>query len=85
LNASSFLINNVGNPAEIDGRVTAAVVQKYLTVIDLTSANVAESTDQLLMLPALVERLKGISHALSSLGTSDKQAQSPAVLELYAW
>jgi mediator of RNA polymerase II transcription subunit 12 len=85
LNASSFLINNVGTPAENDGRVTAAVVQKYLTVIDLTSAKVAESTDQLLMLPALVERLKGISQALTSLGTSHKQAQSPAVLELYAW
>lgn len=65
--------------------MTAAVVQKYLTVIDLTSAKVAESTDQLLMLPALVERLKGISQALTSLSTSHKQAQSPAVLELYAW
>ncbi|KAF2034408.1 mediator of RNA polymerase II transcription subunit 12 [Setomelanomma holmii] len=85
LDASSFLINTADMQADKHGKVSAALVQKYLTVIGLTSGKNTETTNQSLMLPALVERLKGMSVALSSFSTPEKQTQLPSVLGLYAW
>lgn len=65
------------------------MVQKYLTVIDLTSSeDVTNTTDQPPILTALVDRLKGISHAFNScaaLNTTADTKQKPSVLELYTW
>jgi mediator of RNA polymerase II transcription subunit 12 len=74
LNASSFLCSVKGE--EID-KVSPAVVQKYLTVIDLTSSKRADTTEQTALLQALIERFKGISQALEDNRLS--------VLEIYAW
>jgi mediator of RNA polymerase II transcription subunit 12 len=64
------------------------MVQKYLAIIDLTGGKRTESTDQSIMLSALIERVKGISQALNghnSRGTQPDQASNLSVLELYAW
>ena len=68
--------------------MSPAVVQKYLTIVDLTCGKRAETTDQPTMLVALAERLRGMAQALgnpdgleSQIGKSDPAAIS----DLYAW
>ncbi|KAI4675485.1 uncharacterized protein J4E88_007518 [Alternaria novae-zelandiae] len=77
LNASSFLCMTSTVKVEEPEKVSPAVVQKYLTVIDLTSNKRATSTEQIALLQALVERFKGISQALEDNRLS--------VLEIYVW
>jgi mediator of RNA polymerase II transcription subunit 12 len=77
LNASGFLCMPFAVKAEEPEKVSAAVVQKYLTVIDLTSSKRTETTEQATLPQALVERFKGISQALDDNRLS--------VLEVHAW
>lgn len=68
--------------------MTPALVQKYLAVIDLTAGEASDSFDQSAMLTALVDRLKGIAQALTSLGgvgRSMSQADNSTVSDLYTW
>jgi hypothetical protein len=68
--------------------VTAAFIQKYLTVIDLTSSETLEASDRLAMLAALIERLKGILHALDNIHVYEKspgQALTSPEVELHSW
>jgi mediator of RNA polymerase II transcription subunit 12 len=67
---------------------TAALVQKYLTVIDLTSNESTDTIDQSTMLAALIERFKGISKMVSNCVAIEKptgQGPAPSVVRLYAW
>ncbi|KAF1830169.1 hypothetical protein BDW02DRAFT_114138 [Decorospora gaudefroyi] len=77
INASTFLTAPFNNEADASGIVSPAVVQKYLTVIDLTSSNRTETLDQSAMLLALIERLKGIAQVLDD--------NKMSVLDAYAW
>jgi mediator of RNA polymerase II transcription subunit 12 len=67
---------------------SAAFLQKYLAVIDLTSSKSVEVDDQVMMLVALVERFKGMAQAFTSCGTvdiGDAQADALSVVDLYMW
>jgi mediator of RNA polymerase II transcription subunit 12 len=77
INASAFLCMSPAIKAEEAEKVSPAVVQKYLTVIDLTSSKRSETTEQTALLQALIERFKGISQALEDSRLS--------VLEVYSW
>jgi mediator of RNA polymerase II transcription subunit 12 len=75
-------------PVDPNSIPTAALVQKYLTVIDLTSNESTEPIDQSTMLVALIERFKGISQVVSNCVALEKptgQGPAPAVVRLYAW
>jgi mediator of RNA polymerase II transcription subunit 12 len=79
------LTNSSGVIPSADSKAATTMVQKYLTVIDLTSGDSTESSDQSMMLAALIDRLKGIYQALNSVGESSSQANTRSVLDLYAW
>ncbi|CAO2657656.1 Nn.00g037820.m01.CDS01 [Neocucurbitaria sp. VM-36] len=88
INASAFFTLPPGIKTEELEHTPAALVQKYLIVIDLTSSKRIETTEQSTMLIALVERFKGIAQTLSDLGSlSDhpSQANNLSVPELYSW
>lgn len=75
---------------DIDSKssATAAQIHKYLAVIELTSREPSETVDRIAMLAALIDRLKGISQALSSFtGFERSHGQAPTlpVIELYVW
>jgi mediator of RNA polymerase II transcription subunit 12 len=81
MNGSSVTADAISIP-------TAALVQKYLMVVDLTSNDSTETIDQSTMLIALVERFKGISQWVSNCVALEKptgQGPAPAVVRLYAW
>ncbi|KAH8693421.1 hypothetical protein GQ44DRAFT_753948 [Phaeosphaeriaceae sp. PMI808] len=87
LEISSFLADASGINTN-DSKATAAMLQKYLTVIDLTSSKDAQTNDPSTMLVAIAERLEGISQAFGSFGPLDKQANeanAPSVYNIYAW
>ncbi|KAF1947285.1 hypothetical protein EJ02DRAFT_139344 [Clathrospora elynae] len=88
INASAFFTGLASTKAEEFEEVSPEIVQKYLTVIDLTSSKRIDTTEQSVMLPALIDRFKGIAQALDDNETVDKQpsrANSLSVVELYAW
>ncbi|KAF2819996.1 mediator of RNA polymerase II transcription subunit 12 [Ophiobolus disseminans] len=88
LNATSFLTNDHSTSASTEGKIATLLVQKYLTVIGLTSSDSAEPRDQTTMLAVLVDRLKGLLQALNNFDTlneQNSQAHIPSVLQLYAW
>ncbi|KAH7381682.1 hypothetical protein BKA66DRAFT_418843 [Pyrenochaeta sp. MPI-SDFR-AT-0127] len=88
INASAFLTTPPNVKTEVSEHTSAALVQKYLTVIDLTSIKRSESVEQSGMLVALIDRLKGISQALSDQDPLNKpsgQTHHLSVLELCAW
>lgn len=87
MNASTFFtLPPVVKTEELE-HTSASLVQKYLTVIDLTSSKRTETTEQSAIVMALVERFKGIAQALCGLGVAYDlgQANSLSVPELYAW
>ena len=59
-----------------------AAVQKYLTVVELTSSKRIETTDQSAILLALADRLKGMAQALDY---QDGLGKHLSVMELYIW
>ena len=64
------------------------MMQKYLTVIELTMGETPQADEQFAMLAALTDRFKGIFHALSEcggLGTPTNQATASPVVQVYAW
>jgi mediator of RNA polymerase II transcription subunit 12 len=77
MNASAFLCMPFAVKAEEPEKVSPAAVQKYLTIIDLTTSKRSETTEQTALLLALIERFKGISQALEDNRFS--------VLEAHAW
>jgi mediator of RNA polymerase II transcription subunit 12 len=77
INASAFLTVSSNIKMEDSETVSPAIVQNYLTVIDLTSSKRTETAEQSVMLLALVERLKGITQALDDNRLS--------VLDVYSW
>jgi mediator of RNA polymerase II transcription subunit 12 len=81
-------VNGPGVTADANSVPTAALVQKYLTVIDLTPNESTEMTDQSTMLVALMERFKGIAQVFSNCVAFEKptgQGPAPSVVKLYAW
>jgi hypothetical protein len=72
LKAANFL----GSPASFDldilRRDSKALIQKYLTIIDFASAEVAKE-EQVQMISSLVERLKGMVEVLGKVGGPPKQ------------
>lgn len=65
-----------------------ALVQKYLAVMDLSSGEASESTDQTALLAALIERIKGVAQVLTSLsgvGKPPSHTDQLAVSDLYTW
>ncbi|KNG47429.1 hypothetical protein TW65_05980 [Stemphylium lycopersici] len=77
IGASAFLTESATTKSEHSETVSPKTVQKFLTVIDLTSGKSAETTDQSVLLQALIERLKGMTQALDDNRLS--------VLDIYAW
>lgn len=71
-----------------DQDVSPAVVQKYLTVVDLTSGKGVETTDPCGMLVALAERLRGMVQAFGNHDALELQTWRASTLttsEIYAW
>jgi mediator of RNA polymerase II transcription subunit 12 len=88
VNASAFFTIPFNVKADDPDMVPPAVVQKYLAVIDLTSSKRTETTEQAVMLVALIERIKGITHALDDSNSLEKplgRENGLSVSELYAW
>ncbi|KAF1841449.1 uncharacterized protein K460DRAFT_369480 [Cucurbitaria berberidis CBS 394.84] len=88
ITASAFFALPPGVKAEELEPTSAALVQKYLAVIDLTSSKRIETTEQSGILLALIERFKGISLALNDHDSCDyrpERASNLSVLELYTW
>jgi mediator of RNA polymerase II transcription subunit 12 len=77
INASAFLTVPSNIKAEESVTISPTAVQKYLTVIDLTSIKRTENAEQSVMLLALVERLRGVTQVLDDNRLS--------VLDIYAW
>jgi len=77
ISASTFLTVPSSMKAEEFEVVSPAVIQKFLTVIDLTSSKRTDTTDQSAMLQALIERFKGITQALDN--------NRLPILDVYAW
>lgn len=81
-------MNGSSVTADADSIPNAALVQKYLEVIDLTSNESTETIDQSTLLIALIERFKGISQAVSNCVALEKptgQGPAPWVVRLYPW
>lgn len=76
INASAFLVTSTIKAEELE-IVSPKTIQKFLAVIDLTPDKSVETTEQPLMLQALIERLKGMAQALDDNRLS--------VLDVYAW
>lgn len=88
MKASTFFATSSNLKSDDLQEVSSAVVQKYLTVVDLTSRMPIESSDQSAMLSVLAERLEGLAQAFGNHDHSDAQdgkANTLAVSELYAW
>lgn len=88
LNASAFLAQGSSVKSDEIYQHSPAVVQKYLTVIDLTCSKGVEDTDQSAMVIALAERLKGIAQVFGhceALVAQTGQKNDAVVLSLYAW
>jgi hypothetical protein len=69
-------------------QTSVTLVQKYLTVIEITSNTNPEMKEQSMMLVALTERLRGMAYALDYCGALDKpggQTNTLSVLGLYPW
>jgi hypothetical protein len=81
-------VNGSITNADAHGGVSAALVQKYLKVIDLTASGNDELVDQSAMLTAIADRLRGISRAFSGCGYSEQRTGQPdtsLILGLYTW
>ncbi|KAF2856579.1 hypothetical protein T440DRAFT_437396 [Plenodomus tracheiphilus IPT5] len=88
LQATTFLAQGSSVKPEEIYQHSPAVVQKYLTVIDLTSSKRVEITDQSVMAIALAERLKGVAQAFAhceAMVEQTGQKNDAVVLSLYAW
>ncbi|KAA8614911.1 Med12 multi-domain protein [Pyrenophora tritici-repentis] len=77
ISASTFLTIPSNVKADEFELVSPTVIQKFLTVIDLTSSKRTDTTDQSALLQALIERFKGIAQALDNNRLS--------ILDVYAW
>ncbi|KAF2625958.1 hypothetical protein BU25DRAFT_492495 [Macroventuria anomochaeta] len=87
IDASSFLTTSPFDSQGL-GQTSPALIQKYLAVIDLTTGEAPESTDQSAMLMALTDRFKGMAQALTSLcgiGKPPSHNDSLTVSDLYTW
>ncbi|KAH3986935.1 mediator of RNA polymerase II transcription subunit 12 [Parastagonospora nodorum] len=87
LDASYFLLHGSTDGIASDCIVKATMMQKYLTVIELTMGETPQADEQFAMLAALTDRFKGIFHALSDcggLGTPTNQATASPVVQVLA-
>lgn len=88
LQASTFLTQVSSPRAEEIHLPSPTIVQKYLTIIDLTSGKRIENTDQSAVVVALAERLKGIAQAFGNceiLAEQTGKKSDTEVAELYSW
>ncbi|XPS71130.1 RNA polymerase II mediator complex subunit [Ascochyta lentis] len=87
IDASSFLTAPPIEPQSF-GLMSPALVQKYLAIIDLTAGEASESTELSTMSMALIERIKGVAQALTSLGSVGNphtHTDHLTVSDLYTW
>lgn len=80
IDASAFLTNQATLPIQEPGQVSAALVQKYLTILDLTSGKRTDTSDQLVMLAALIDRLRGVAQVLEGCADTETRADQASTL-----
>jgi len=87
LEVSTFLTHSPINKEEHFNERSTALIKKYLKVMSLTTATSSECADLPAILLAVVDRLKGISQALSNYDAESAscQSNSPVVTDLYPW
>ncbi|KAJ4346207.1 RNA polymerase II mediator complex subunit [Ascochyta clinopodiicola] len=87
IDASSFLTTSPLEPQSFSS-LSPALVQKYLTIIDLTTGEGSDASEPSTISMALIERIKGVAQALTTLGGVGKlhtHTDHLTVSDLYTW